>query len=282
MKKSNNIKKVILTGASGFIGRHLVPLLLEKNYSVIAISRDKNKAKNYDWFKEVEYIELDINKNRNNLKIEKNTSLIHLAWSNLPNYNSNFHFEENLTSSYKFIRSLVDQNIEQVLVTGTCFEYGLQNGPLNSSLTCNPITAYGFAKDCLRKQLNFLLKDKNLCFQWARLFYIYGEGQNKNSLFSQLDFAIKENEKFFNMSKGEQLRDYLPVEKVAQKIMHLFINKKKGLHNICSGEPISIRNMVEARISYLGSNIKPNYGHYAYPDYEPMAFWGVKDVDDKI
>ena len=112
--------------------------------------------------------------------------------------------------------------------------------------------------------------------KWARLFYMYGEGQSEKSILSLLDKAIADADEYFNMSGGEQLRDYLPIEKVAQKLIKIYECDREGNFNICSGEPISIRFLVENRIKECGSSIKPNLGFYPYVDYEPMAFWGKK------
>ena len=70
----------------------------------------------------------------------------------------------------------------------------------------------------MRKKLTLLSLKKDFNLQWARIFYMFGKGQNSNSIISQLDFAIKNNQKVFHMSGGEQLRDYLPVEKAAEKL----------------------------------------------------------------
>ena len=94
---------------------------------------------------------------------------------------------------------------------------------------------------------------------------------NSNSLLSQLDSAINNN-KIFNMSGGEQLRDFLPIETVVEQIFELYVSKKKGAFNVCSGKPISIKELVENKIKERGSSIKLNLGYYPYPDYEPMQF----------
>ena len=107
---------------------------------------------------------------------------------------------------------------------------------------------------------------------------MYGKGQNPKSLMSQLDVAIKKGDPVFKMSGGEQLRDYLPIENVAQKLLDLFIKNKDGCFNICSGNPISVRRLVEERIKERGSDIKLDLGYYPYPDYEPMSFWGVRNA----
>lgn len=281
----NNIKakeKVIVTGATGFVGQHLIPKLLQNGYDVLAIARKENKAQSFDWFDDVEFIASDISKGAKHFNINSKMSLIHLAWSGLPNYNSAFHFEENLPKSYEFIKSCIQCGLSRVLVTGTCLEYGFQSGPISSDTKPFPSNPYAFAKDVLRQQLEFLAKESPFSLLWARLFYIYGKGQNAQSILSQLDTAINNDDPIFNMSYGEQLRDYLPVEAVAQQLYDLYTDKKEGAYNICSGIPISIKRLVEERICQSNSSIKPNFGYYPYPDYEPMAFWGIRDIGETL
>jgi dTDP-6-deoxy-L-talose 4-dehydrogenase (NAD+) len=167
------------------------------------------------------------------------------------------------------------------LVTGTCLEYGPNSGPIASAAHPSPKTPYAAAKDSLRQQLEFLSRDHPFCLQWARLFYMYGKGQNPKSILAQLDNAINNKDAVFNMSGGEQLRDYLPVEAVVEQLFCLFESNKSGVHNVCSGTPISIRRLVEERIKECGSAITINLGHYPYPEYEPLAFWGVRDMFKK-
>ena len=271
-------KNVILTGATGFIGQHLVPLLLKNDFNVVAISRNKSKARKFDWYRDVKFIEMDIKDGIGKLTINENITLIHLAWSGLPNYRSNIHLNKNLPQSFNFIKSLVKDGLKRVVVAGTCLEYGNKNGPIKSSSRCRPDVAYGVAKDCLHKKLSLLKQKKPFILQWLRLFYTYGKGQNSKSILSQLDQAIDKKYDVFNMSGGEQLRDYLPVEDVAKQIIKLFQGRKDGIYNVCSGEPISILQLVENHVKKRKAKIKLNLGHYPYLDYEPMKFWGVKDI----
>lgn len=275
-------KTVIVTGATGFVGRHLVPLLLIEGYKVIAIARDSNKAKKFDWYSKVHFIQLDLYKKRLDISNYSGTKLIHLAWEGLPNYQENFHFEVNLPKDYEFIKDLINQGIDQVLVTGTCAEYGMQNGPLAPTRQTCPNTSYALAKDCLHKFLELLSNERAFTLQWARLFYMYGEGQNPRSVLPQLDAAIDSKQTMFNMSGGEQIRDYLHVQEAAKHIFKLFKEKTKGTFNICSGKPITVRRLVEERIKQRGSKIVPNLGYYPYPNYEPLAFWGVPYIKDEI
>ena len=271
-------KKVIVSGATGFIGQHLIPILLKDGYEVLAISRNQKRAEFLPWFKDVKFVSYDFHSDQQITEVEGFRGLIHLAWQDLPNYDSSVHLKKNLPCSYRFIDSLIDKGVNQVLIAGTCFEYGLKSGAISSSSTTEPTTQYAIAKDTLRKKLTLLSFKKDFNLQWARIFYMFGKGQNSNSIISQLDFAIKNNQKVFHMSGGEQLRDYLPVEKASEKLSNLYKSGNKGIFNICSGKPISIRNLVESYIEKKNSNIIPKYGYYPYSVYEPMQFWGIQNI----
>jgi dTDP-6-deoxy-L-talose 4-dehydrogenase (NAD+) len=201
--------------------------------------------------------------------------VIHLAWEGLPNYRSLHHFETELPRQYAFLKGAVEGGVSSLVVAGTCYEYGMINGELSESADSRPANAYGFAKDSLRRQLEFLQARKPFGLTWARLFYMHGEGQAETSLLPQLAAAIARGDRSFPMSGGEQLRDYLPVEKVAAYLVDLALGRSDcGVVNVCSGRPTSIRKLVEQFLGSHGSGIALELGRYAYPDYEPMAFWG--------
>ena len=89
---SNDLaKKVLITGATGGIGQSLIPVFLENNYQVLAVTRDLVKAQKMSYFNEVEFIELDIYREFQNLNIHSDIGVVHLAWQGLPNYKSEFH-----------------------------------------------------------------------------------------------------------------------------------------------------------------------------------------------
>ncbi|HUS50932.1 MAG TPA: NAD-dependent epimerase/dehydratase family protein, partial [Candidatus Paceibacterota bacterium] len=201
--------------------------------------------------------------------------LIHLAWEGVSEMNSLVHIEKNLFSSYFFIKNMVLGGLKNLSVAGTCVEYGMKEGCLREDMKTDPVLSYALSKDCLRKFIGELKKKHEFHFKWIRLFYMYGKGQNPKSILSQLDTALEKDEVVFNMSGGEQLRDYLPVERVAEYIVKISIqNEIEGMINCCSGKPISIKELVEDHLKQKGKKIKLNLGYYPYSDYEPMEFWG--------
>ena len=272
--------KVLVTGATGFIGSYVVKELLKWQHHVIATSRDQHKAAKFGWFSQIQYIPCDLNVGQENFFhfFQQPDLLIHLAWEGLPNYKDLFHLEENLVSNYQFLKNMIEHGLKSLVVTGTCFEYGMQCGALSEDMETKPDNPYGLAKDTLRKFLEQLQKKIDFELKWVRLFYMHGKDQSFNSILSQLDKALENGETSFNMSGGEQLRDYLPVEKVAEYIVKIAMqNKVTGIINCCSGNPISIRKLAENYLKEKQKNIHLNLGYYPYPDYEPMAFWGNAD-----
>lgn len=267
--------KVAVTGATGFIGRHVLGELATRSIESIAVVRPTT-AKALGRFR-CSIVQLDLHNAPHNAfeLMGRPDVLIHLAWSGLPNYKSLHHFEQELPAQYRFLKNLIESGLQTLAVAGTCFEYGMQTGSLSESIAVRPSNPYGFAKDALRCQLEYLKSAHPFQLAWARLFYLYGEGQPESSLLPQLRQAAEEGYKVFNMSGGEQLRDYLPVVEAARYLVSLALAENDiGAVNVCSGRPISIRKLVTGWIEENGWSIRLNMGHYPYPDYEPMAFWG--------
>lgn len=270
--------RVMVTGATGFVGRHVVNALLAHGHSIVAIARDLKRAQEMPWFDRVEFIQCDLHESFQPLLQPEclPDAIVHLAWPGLPNYRDFFHISKNLPADLVFLEAAVKAGVPHLIVAGTCLEYGMQYGPLTEEMATSPATPYGFAKDTLRKALAMLQKKSPFTFQWMRLFYMYGEGQNRNSLLAQLDRAIDERQAVFNMSVGDQLRDYLPIQEVAENFVFALENPQlEGVINCCSGRPISVLDLVKQRRDAKASDIKLNRGYYPYPDYEPLAFWGA-------
>lgn len=276
------MKTIALTGATGFVGRAVLRELHARGVKVVVFSRHPMPP---GWGNTGVWVQGGIEDEDPSLfeRLQTPDVLIHLAWGGLPNYRSFHHFERELPLHYRFLESLVTQGLPAMVVAGTCLEYGLRDGCLSEDMTPAPHLAYPLAKNTLRAQLELLSAEKEFRLCWARLFYMYGEGQAPTSLRSQLLESISRGDESFNMSGGEQLRDFLRVEAVANILVSLsLVERQVGVVNVCSGKPRSVRSLVEEWLSELDSDIRLNLGHFSYPDYEPMAFWGNRKKLDSI
>jgi len=278
--------KVLVTGATGFIGYYVIHKLLKSNNTVIASDVSEEKAKEKDWFQQVKFVEHIIGNETDENHFEKFQRpdvMIHLAWQGLPNYRSLFHFEENLPKQYFFLKKIIETGLKDLTVAGTCFEYGMKTGCLSEDMLPEPANPYALAKNSLRLFLEELKNFSSFHFKWIRLFYLYGKGQNPKSLLAQLDIALEKGETVFNMSGGQQVRDYLPVEEVASNIVAVALQHKiTGIVNCCSGQPITVEQLVKQYLDKKKKTIQLNLGYYPYPDYEPMEFWGDNSKLEKI
>ena len=261
--------KIAVTGASGFVGRHVIrELTTRPGIEVVACSRTGVG----------DSVALDIaapDQKASFDRLGRPDAVIHLAWSGLPNYKALHHFETHLAQQYHFLSALVRAGLGSLTCVGTCLEYGMRSGEVQETMVTDPTTPYGFGKDALRRQLQLLRVTAPFELTWARLFYMFGEGQQITSLYPQVLAAMARGDRSFRMSRGEQLRDFLPVELVAKTIVALAIDAPgAGIVNVCSGVPVSVRSQVERWVADRHSDMQLELGCYPYLDYEPMAFWG--------
>ena len=263
--------KIAVTGATGFIGGHVLHRLAVEKVEIVRVGRTaKDTGPGAFVTLPLENASEDVFE-----RLGRPDVLIHLAWGGLPNYKSLNHIDTELPLHYRFIRLMVEGGLRHVLGVGTCFEYGMQSGPLHESLTARPSNPYGFAKDVLRQQLEYLADRHGARVTWARLFYMWGPGQGSGSLFPSMQAAAARGDEFFDMSQGEQLRDFLPVVDVADALVRLALHPSNhGIVNVCSGHPISVRRLAEQWTEEFRWKLRLNMGRSPYPDYEPLAFWG--------
>lgn len=273
--------RVALTGASGFIGRHVLRALQSCGLDVTALGRS---PPHHPQSKATRWMAMDIANppaDPFNAMGEPDV-LIHLAWDGLPNYQSPRHIETELPAQTAFLTSCITHGLKHLVVTGTCYEYGLASGELPEDTPTLPCTQYGLAKDMLRKALFGLRAEYGFDLAWLRMFYLYGEGQSEKSLYSMLHAAIGRGETSFDMSGGEQLRDFLAVNEAARCIVTIAQRPTvNGTFNLCSGKPVAVKELVRSWIAAAGANVTMNLGQLPYSPSEPMAFWGSRRKLDR-
>lgn len=213
-----------------------------------------------------------------NLLKHQPTHVMLLSWPGLPNYQETFHITINLQACIDLIEKLLAVGLKRLVVAGTCYEYGLQNGPLSEEQLTDPVNCYAIAKDSLRRVITSQCSQRDVEWCWLRIFYPHGEGQNPNSLLSSLAKAIQRGAESFDMSSGRQLRDFIAVNDVARQLLLLATHPKaSGIYNGGSGQPRSVAEIAEELIAKLNSSIVLSKGVYPDRTDEPLAFWAQMD-----
>ena len=266
--------KVVLTGGTGFIGQHVRKLLAKSEHDVLLLVRKQVKIAELG--ANEKFVIADISEDHEDWfdYLGQPDVLLHLAWGGLPNYLDNYHVEVELPIQSKFLSKVVASGLPKLVVTGTCYEYGLTSGALVESQETNPNTPYGVAKDRLRKSLSDLMSEFKFELTWARIFYPYGDGQSEVSIYSQLRASMLNGDQHFKMGSGKQVLDFISVEKVASTLVSLSTRcAGVGVVNIGSGEPQSVLDFVKSQIRALGAQIEPLVGALPDRNFESQAFW---------
>jgi dTDP-6-deoxy-L-talose 4-dehydrogenase (NAD+) len=274
--------KVAITGASGFLGSHVLKQLQTRDLDVVDVRRSPiDDAVTHAGTSVVRMSLADASGAFD--AMGRPDLLIHLAWEGLPAYQSPRHVEIELPAQTNFLHACVRDGLKRLAVAGTCFEYGLQEGELDEHAPLLPATQYGVAKHRLYLALRSLADVGKVELDWGRFFYLFGPGQAPSSLYSQLMTAIEERRASFDMSGGEQLRDFLPASEAARLFVDLALaSGASGAVNICSGQPVSVSTLVDRWVAERGAHIDLNKGHFPYSPFEPMAFWGRRAKLDAI
>lgn len=273
--------KILVTGANGYLGQGIVKSILDRGAEVIAadfkcdhidsraqsIACDLFKIENpYDYFGAPDV-------------------LLHLAWRDGFVHNSDAHLAD-LPKHYSFIKAMIDNRVDaktsqkasgikRVAVMGSMHEIGFFEGSVNENTPCHPMSMYGIGKNALRDAVELLAKQHNIPYQWLRAYYIVGNSEYGNSIFSKIVAAEKNGKTEFPFTLGQNQYDFLDYtdfcDQVAAAVTQDAIT---GIINISSGEPEKLADRVERFIKENGYKIKLKYG--AFPDrpYDSKAIWG--------
>lgn len=235
-----------ITGANGFVGRQVLHHLSKTNHGVKVIVRKSDQS---TFPANIKIIHTNDLFNESLQKLEEMLNgvdtLIHVAWYAEPGkYLTSPLNLDCLTGTLRLAQAFANVGGKRFVGVGTCFEYDLNQGILSINTPLNPKTLYAACKASAFQVLNQLLPMMNVEFVWCRLFYLYGEGEDPRRLVSYLRQQLS-NGKVVELSSGKQIRDFLDVKEAGRQIVEVALSNVQGAVNICSGNPITVRQLAE-------------------------------------
>ena len=255
--------RILITGASGFVGRYVLEKLLEEKDEIFVNKRRKSELffKKSNEMDNIKIIESEIK----DLKVENihNIDLvIHLASVGVSPQKASIQefVNTNIKDTISFFLECEKAGVKRFYAIGSCHEYGLSSNDYNfipADAPLRPISLYASSKVATFLMLFNYAKNSNMEFSYSRLFNVYGYGQNPKNFWSQLNSASKSG-KNFEMSKGDQILDFMRVEDVAADIVSKAKKNIGGLkgplvNNIASGNAITLKDFASSEWSRLGS-----------------------------
>ena len=263
--------KVLVTGAGGYIGRHVVKELLDMGHDVIASDFRFDGVDSRAVFSSEPIFsgKKDIYE-----RLGKPDVCVHLAWRDGFKHNSKAHMEF-LSDHVTFCQDMMEAGLPMLSVMGTMHEIGYWEGAIDENTPCNPQSQYGIAKNALRQSLLLLSKEMECKLHWLRAYYITGDDLHNNSIFAKITQAALDGKIEFPFTSGKNKYDFIDVDELAKMIAVASVQDKvNGIINVCTGEPQTLAERVEAFIKEHAFNIKLQYG--AFPDrpYDSPGVWG--------
>lgn len=240
--------RIIVTGATGFIGREVVPLLCDEGHEVHALGRTAGDDARIHWHRQDL---LDGADRRPTLRAIGASHLLHLAWyAEPPHYWTAIENLDWLEASLRLVRAFAATGGKRVVIAGTCAEYDWSVPRLDEATTpILPATLYGEAKASLYRVLIRASAVLGISFASGRVFNVYGPLERRERLLGTLIRAV-ETQQPARFSAGTQLRDFVHVDDVARAFVALLHSGIDGAVNIGSGDPVSVRTFIETAARY--------------------------------
>ena len=264
------MKKVLVTGAAGYIGVSVVRALLDLGYSVIATDVHTDR------------IDRGAVVCQGNIFSENDPyhafgepdAVIHLAWRDGFVHNSLCHFED-LAKHYTFLQKMVEGGAKNISVMGSMHEIGFFEGAISKDTPQNPSSLYGISKNALRQSMETLQKSKDFSLKWLRGYYVCGNDRYNNSVFSKILQKADEGAKEFPFTMGTNQYDFISVEDLGMQIALASVQTEvEGIINCCTGKPRALKDVVEDFIARMQLDIRLQYGVFPDRPYDSKIVYG--------
>ena len=272
-------KKVLITGANGYIGRHVVTAALNKGLTVLAADFDFDEVDD-----RVIQVTHSIFSDDDDLfeKLGSPDVIVHLAWRNGFVHNSETHIED-LANHYHFLKRMVDSGVKQIAVMGTMHEIGYHEGAIDEQTPTNPQSLYGIAKNALRDILFNITQNTDTVVQWLRAYYIVGDDARGSSIFAKLVQAEHEGKENVTFTTGKNKFDFINIDVLAKQIVTTISQDEfSGIINVATGVPETLASRVERFITDNDFKIELTYGVFPDRPYDSPGTWADVTIINKI
>ncbi len=272
-------ERILITGATGFVGRQIMRQLSSMNVSLIPVIRPGKEA----ILNEFSNVERIVRSNdifaESSMWWEKQLQdidiVVHVAWYVQPgDYLNSPKNLDCLTGSINLAIGATKARVKKFVGVGTCFEYDLSHGELSIKTPLKPSSLYANAKAVLYNFLSEWFRLNSIRFSWCRLFYLYGQGEDNRRLVPYIRNQISCGQ-VAQLTSGKYIRDFLDVADAGKKIANIVLGNSVGPTNICSGNPISIRELAEKIADEYGRRDLLGFGLLPDRESDPIYVVGV-------
>lgn len=236
-----NSLKVLVTGASGFIGLPLVEKLSDSGCEVMALSRTFIKTKTTT---SVQWLKADLSlpeSYREEVKAFSPEIVVHLSWQDIPDFSFDTSIL-NLNQSLDFLAFVLEiESCNKILISGSCLEYNKTQGECKESDVSSPKDHFTWAKNSIYSWLSMRCAQKKVVLGWFRIFYVYGPGQRSESLVPTILSSLKNNELPY-LRTPRNANDYIFIDDVIEAFYAAITSKKisSGVYNLGSGTSTTV------------------------------------------
>lgn len=277
------MKHILITGATGFVGRQVTRALSKENVRLTLVVRKTEKCnKLLSYNPEVQLVETQ------NIFAESSQwwasnlkdvdVVIHLAWHVVPEeYQESSKNFDCLVGSLNLAKAVLDSAVSKFVGVGTCAEYKPQpDRKLVPGDPLEPTTLYAAAKTSLFYCLREAFKNSSTQFSWCRLFYLYGEGEDERRLVPYITNRLMKNEEV-GLTSGRQVRDFIDVRQAGEQIAEISIRDAGGVYNICTGVGVSVKDLAEGIAARVNKQHLLKFGVRPDNPFDPVYMVGQVD-----
>lgn len=275
--------RILITGSTGFVGRQVVKAFSADSTQLRLVVREGKEKEAQTMRNDAEILSTkDLFTESSEwwrLQCTNIDIVIHVAWYAEPGkYLESPKNLDCLIGSLHLVKGALDAGVKRIVGIGTCFEYDLSAGVLSVKTPIKPLTPYAASKAALFMSLEQAVPNGGATFAWCRLFYLFGEAEDLRRLVPHLRSQLKKGKRVA-LTSGKQIRDFLDVADAGRMIADIALGDQVGPVNICSGTPISVRQLAEKIADEYGRRDLLQFGARANNQIDPPYILGVPNIN---